>query len=197
MSEAVRDISGNTFDLPTLLYDLIQRAAARLKRRGCYKPEDCAPKLVVNYVVERKLRKTGRCFIRGRTISINFPGARDPLLVLYKLLSFEVLSFRRLCNDCNCTDQLPEESDDGIRRVSPALVDVANPESMLEAAELFELIGRAFPNEAHRAAFDEIVIDERPYSEVADRFNISPDTLRQWICRDKKRIRKVILTCMQ
>jgi DNA-directed RNA polymerase specialized sigma24 family protein len=68
---------------------------------------------------------------------------------------------------------------------------------MLEAAELFELIGRAFPNEAHRAAFDEIVIDERPYSEVADRFNISPDTLRQWICRDKKRIRKVILTCMQ
>jgi len=196
MSEEVRKLNDNTFDLPSLLYELIQRAKARLKRRGCYKPDDCAPKLVMNYVIERKLRKTGRCFINGRTISINFPGARDPLLVLYKLLTFEVMSFRRKCNDCNCTDQLPEESDNGTRQVPPGLIDVANPESMLEAAELFELIGTAFPNDAHREAFDEVVLDERPYSEVAERFNVSPDTLRQWICRDKKRIRKV-LECMQ
>lgn len=197
MTQKARDTAVSTFDTPALLYDLIQRAHARLKRRGCYKPEDCAPKLVNEYVIERNLRKTGRCEITGRTISLNFPDARDPLLVLYKLLSFEVMAFKRTCEDCNRIDQFTPESGDSRRRVPSNLIDPATPETLLEATELFELVGTAFPNEAHRAAFDEIVIGERSYTEVAEQFNVSVSTLRQWICRDKKRIRKVLTTCWQ
>jgi hypothetical protein len=197
MTQKAGDAAGKTFDLPGLLYDLIQRAATRLKRRGCYKPDDCGPKLVNEYVVQRKLRKTGRCEINGGTISLNFPGARDPLLILYKLLSFEVMGFKRRCNDCNGVDQLTEQPGDNFTRVPPCLIDPATPETLLEATELFELIATAFPNETHRAAFNEVVIGERSYSEVAKELNVSVSALRQWICRDKKRIRKVLTTCWQ
>ena len=197
MTQKAGDTASNTYDLPGLLYDLIQRAAARLKRRGCYKPGDCACKLVDEYVIQRKLRKTGRCEINGRIITLNFSGARDPLLILYKLLSFEVMGFKRRCNDCNGVDQLNEQPGDGLNRVPPCLIDPANPETLLEATELFELIATAFPNEARRAAFDEVVIGERSYSEVAEELNISVSALRQWICRDKKRIRKMLTTCWQ
>ena len=197
MTKKARATAVSTFDLPGLLYDLIQRATARLRRRGCYKPDDCAPKLVNEYVIERKIRKPERCEITGRTISLNFPGARDPLLVLYKLLSFEVMGFKRTCEDCNRIDQLTTEPGDSLRRVPSNLVDPATPETLLEATELWELVGTAFPNEEHRAAWDEIVIGERSYDEVAEDLNISASTLRQWICRDKKRIRKVLTTCWQ
>lgn len=197
MTQKGRDTAASTFDLPGLLYDLIQRAIARLKRRGCYKPDDCAAMLVNEYILVRKLRKPGRCEINGRTISLNFPGARDPLLILYKLLSFEVMGFKRRCADCNGVDQLTEQSGDNLKRVPPSMIDPATPETLLEAAELFELIATAFPNKAHRAAFDEIVIGERPYGEVAEELQVSASTLRQWICRDKKRIRRLLTTCWQ
>lgn len=193
MTQQSRDTTATTFDLPSLIHDLIQRARVRLKRRGCYKPEDCAPRLVMNYVFERKLRKSDRCVIDGRTIRINFPDARDPLVVLYKLLAFEVMGFQRVCDDCKST-ALPDESGDIKKRVPVGLIDPATPESLLEAKELLERIGNAFPNETHRAAFDEVVLDNKPYVEVAQQFNVSVETLRQWICRDKKRIRKVLLT---
>ena len=195
MSHETRDGTSATFDLPSLIYDLIQRASARLKRRGCYKPDDCAPKLVNDYVVIRKLRKTGRCEIQGRAISLNFQGSRDPLLVLYKLLSFEVMGFKRRCADCNGLDQLADESGYNTKPIPPAMIDPVTPESLLEATELFELMGTAFSNETHRAGFDEIVLGERSYKDVAEQFNISVSTLRQWVCRDKKRIRKVLTTC--
>lgn len=192
MIQKARDTKANSFDLPGLLFDLIQRASTRLRRRGCYKPEDCGRQVVNEYVMERKLRREGRCAINGRTITLNFSSARDPLLVLYKLLSFEVMAFKRKCEDCNGRDQLTEDPGNNITRVPPSLIDPATPETLLEAAELFELIASAFPNEAHREAFDEIVIGDRSYSEVADQFNVNVSTLRQWICRDKKRIRKAL-----
>jgi len=197
MTKKARDTAVSTFDFPGLLYDLIKRANARLRRRGCYKPDDCAHKLVNEYVIERNLRKTGRCEITGRTITLNFPDARDPLLVLYKLLSYEVMSFKRTCEDCNRIDQLTPEPGDSLKRVPSNLIDPATPETLLEATELFELVGTAFLNEEHRAAWDEIVIGERSYTEVAEEFNVNVGTLRQWICRDKKRIRKVLTTCWQ
>jgi len=107
------------------------------------------------------------------------------------------MAFKRTCEDCNRVDQLTPEPGDSFKRVPSNLIDPATPETLLEATELFELVGTAFPNEAHRAAFDEIVIGERSYTEVAEQFNVSVSTLRQWICRDKKRIRKVLTTCWQ
>lgn len=197
MRRKARDTKAKAFVLTDLLYDLIQRASARLRRRGCYKPEDCAPKLVHEYVRVRKLRKPGRCVIHGNTIWLNFSDARDPLLVLYKLLAYEVMGFKRTCEDCNGRDQLTEESDPNLRRTPSSLIDPATPESLLEATKLFELVGTAFPNEAHREAFDEVVLEKRPYREVAKEFNVNVPTLRQWICRDKKRIREVLMTCWQ
>ena len=193
MSQKARGDNAKTFELPALLYDLTQRASARLGRRDCYKSDDCAAKLVMRYLFERRFRGTGRCTIDGSKITINFPGARDPLLVLYKLLAFEVLAFKRECEDCNGMGQFPDDPDGGPKRIHPSLIEPLNPETEFEMKELFERLSTAFPSEVHREAFEQVEIDGIPRAEVAARFNINVPTLRQWICRDKRRIREVLL----
>src|SRR5262245_59205204 len=58
MTKKARETTAKTFELAALLNDLIQRASARLKWKGCYKSGDCGTKLVDDYVLVRRLRKT-------------------------------------------------------------------------------------------------------------------------------------------
>jgi hypothetical protein len=182
-----------TFDLKVLLFELADAARQELRRRGCPDPEGCAFQLATNFLYVH-LPHASRCKIDGDKVTLTFPGAIDQKKVLFTFLFFAVRTFKRGCKFCKYVRHSTDEinPNDSQVLVPPQFIDPVTPENTAASNELFAALASSFANKQRLYAFVLRVFHQCSYNEIAELLDISPVTARMWVCRDRRRLRKVL-----
>lgn len=185
-------------ELSTLFPALCKFASKCSRRFGCTYPEQCGTDAVTEFLVDRNLRGEGRAEFAGEQIILHIPGAIDQSKVLYKLVWHEVRNKCFNCKECkyrNYFEQLvdtPLKTDEDQPRTRQAVgISPHNPEELFQ---MKELVAKSLGIVSNPVQRQELYLrgTGASYQEIAEQTKRAPQTIRQGVKRNKRRIASML-----